>query len=358
MTLSDLARRSVLGCIVGSCCLLSAGGADATHLAFVTDMGDSTVSVVDLDLAREVQTIAVGPAPIGMALHLGRTPLIATANSKARNVTLIDPVRREALPQTVQTGNGPEDVAFSADGHQLAATSYFEKSVTFSDVASHALLGDPITFDDKIPRHLLMSSDGSELYVLLHDQEGAVAVVDYVSRKVVKTIPIGPFPIDFALAANGSYLLVACFDAQTVTRVDLRTRTVADTFHVDTGAGIAAHPTRPVLYSMLNFDGAIIAFDYAEHKALATIDVGGAPAHGVVTPDGRFLYAANSDGNNLAQIDTATNAAVVRIAVGADPQSVVLFDTSEASLGWLWPLVGGVAVLAVVGVVVWRRRSA
>ncbi len=349
--------RWTLGYAIASCCLLAASAADAAHLAFVTDMGDNAVSVVDRDLAREVQTIAVGPAPMGMTLHLGRIPLIAVANSKARNATLIDPVHREALPQTVQTGNGPEDVAFSADGHQLAATSYFEKSVTFSDVASHALLGDPITFDDRIPRHLLMSPDGGELYVLLHDQEGAVAIVDYVSRKVVKTIPVGVFPIDFALAGNGAYLLVACFDAQTVTRVDLRTRTVADTFRVDTGAGIAAHPTRPVLYSMLNFDGAILAFDYAEHKALATIDVGGAPAHGVVTPDGRFLYAANSDGNNVVQIDTATNAPVVRIAVGADAQSIVLFDTSESS-GWLWPLLVGLIILAAVAALVWRRHSA
>jgi len=357
MGLSLLLRRSTLGCILAGYCLLSASAAPAAHLVFVTNEGDSTVSVIDRDLAREVQTIGVGFAPMGMAVHLGRIPLIAVANSKARTATLIDPVRREALPQTVQTGNGPEDVAFSADGHQLAATSYLEKSVTFSDVASHALLGDPITFEDKIPRRLLMSPDGSELYVLLHDQNGAVAVIDYVSRKVVKTIPIGLFPIDFALAANGAYLLVACFDAQTVTRVDLRTRTVADTFHLQTGAGIAAHPTRPVLYSMLNFDGAILAFDYAEHEALATIDVGGAPAHGVVTPDGRFLYAANSDANNVVQIDTATNAPVVRIAVGTDPQSVVLFDSSEPS-GWLWPLLGAVMVLtAAVALVWWRRRA-
>ena len=358
MGLSMLLRRSALGCVLAGYCLLSASAAPAAHLVFVTDEGDNTVSVVDRDLAREVQTIAVGGAPMGMAIHFGRTPLIAVANSKARTATLIDPIRREALPQTVATGNGPEDVAFSADGHLLAATSYLEKSVTFSDVGSHALLGDPITFEDKIPRRLLMSPDGSELYVLLNDRDGAVAVVDFVSRKVVKTIPIGLFPIDFALAGNGAYLLVACFDAQTVTRVDLQTRTVADTFHLDTGSvGIAAHPTRPVLYSMLNFDGAILAFDYAEHKALATIDVGGAPAHGAVTPDGRFLYAANSDGNNVVQIDTATNAPVVRIAVGADPQSVVLFDSSEPS-GRLWPLLGGVMVLAAVVALVWWRRRA
>jgi YVTN family beta-propeller protein len=330
--------------------------AGAARLLFVTNFGDSTVSVIDADLAREVQTIPVGASPMGIALHSGRTPLIAVANSRSQFATIIDPIRREALPQTVATGLGPEDVAFSADGHLLAATSYFGKTVTFSDLGTHGLLGDPIAFD-KNPTRLLMSPDGSELYVLLHDREGAVAVVDYVSHKVVKTIPIGLFPIDFALAANGAYLLVACFDGQTVTRVDLRTRTVADTFHLDTGSGIAAHPTRPVLYSMLNFDGAILAFDYAEHKSLATIDVGGAPAHGVVTPDGRFLYAANSDSNNVVQIDTATNAPVVRIAVGADPQSVVLFETSEAS-GLLWPLLVGLIMLAVVSVLVWRRRGA
>ena len=341
--------------VVAACSVASPLPAAAARLLFVTNFADNTVSVVDGDLDREVQTIPVDAAPMGIALRRGRDPLLAVANSKARFATLIDPIRREALPQTAATGTGPEDVAFSADGHQLIATNYYDKTVTFTDLVSRALVGAPIAFTS-VPQRLLVAADGGEFYVLLHDAESAVAVVDYVSRKVVKSIPVGPFASDFALTGDGSHLLVASFDASTVTLVDLGSRTVVETFRTETGAGIVAHPQRPVFYSLLNFDGQVLAFDYAARQALATIDVGGAPAHGVITPDGGFLYASNSDGNNVAKIDTATNSAVLRIAVGTDPQDLVLFETPDAHR-WLWSAAGGALVLlAVGGMRYWRRH--
>jgi YVTN family beta-propeller protein len=338
-----------------ACIFVSSRSAAAGQLLFVTNTADDTVSVIDCDLDREIKVIPVGKSPQGLALS-ARKPLIAVANARTRSVSLIDPVRLEALPDSLPTGMGPEDVAFSADGTTLFATSYYDKTVTFTDVSSRAPVGAPLVFE-KIPRQLLMSAERNELFVRLHDQQGAVVVVDPASRTVRTTIPVGPFPTGMALTSDHQRLLVASFDASSIAVVDLGSNTVVDTMRLDTGAGIVVHPFKPLLYSMQNFDGAVVVADYATHQAVTTIEVGGAPVAGLVTPDGRFLYAVNNEAGNVAKIDTDTNTATVRIAVGAEASAVVLFDPGGSI--WRWPagLLGLVVVAVMIGVVWQRRRT-
>ncbi len=324
----------------------------ATQMLFVTNTVDDTVSVIDCDREREVKIISVGRSPQGIALR-ARDPLVAVANAKSRFASLIDPVRLDALPDTLPTGMGPEDVAFSADGTTLFATSYYDKTVTFTDVRSRAPAGLPLAFE-KIPRQLLLSADGTELFVRLHHEQGAIVVVDPASRAVRATIPVGPYPTDMALTPDHKRLLVPSFDASKIAVIDVASNAVVDNLALDAAAGIAVHPFKPLLYSMQNFDGAVIVANYETRQPVATVDVGGAPVSGVVTPDGRFLYAVNNESGNVAKIDTDTNTVVVRIAVGAEASAAVLFDSGASVSPWGVGLVGSGIVLIVA--VVWRRR--
>ena len=65
--------------------LLVPAPASAMRL-FVANSGDDTVSVVDTDLDREVQTIPVGKSPSGIVLRAD-PPLVAVANSRVSNAT-------------------------------------------------------------------------------------------------------------------------------------------------------------------------------------------------------------------------------------------------------------------------------
>jgi YVTN family beta-propeller protein len=205
----------VSGCLVAP--------ASARRLIFVANLADDTVSVIDGDLDREVEIIPVGNAPHSLALRESDPPLVAVANSRSRHATLIDPVTLEVLPESPPTGMGPEAVAFSPDGKTLIATSYYDKTVTFTDLANNMLDGPPIEFTG-IPRRLEISPDGQDLLVLVHALEGAVAVVDLATRKVEKSIPVGRFPSDFAFSPDGTQLIAASFDDSTVTFIDLASR--------------------------------------------------------------------------------------------------------------------------------------
>jgi YVTN family beta-propeller protein len=64
---------------------------------------------------------------------------------------------------------------------------------------------------------------------------------------------------------------------------------------------------------------------------VATIPVGHAPWHFVITPDGRFAYVSNSLSQSVSIIDTATQAVINTLTVGAGPFFSVI-DPSGSKL--------------------------
>ena len=291
---------------------------------FVANFGDNTVSVIDADLDRETAILPVGKSPQWLALR--RTvPLLAVANSGASSVTLIDPVGLTVLGEPLATGRGPETIAFSADGQRLFATCYYDKSLNVIDLASRSEPRPPLPFEGT-PRGLLVTPDGRKLLVLLHEEAGGVAVVDLATWQVDKTIPVDRFPVALALTLDQRRVAVASSDVNTLTFIDVATLSPVETQHVDVDFGLVMHPRKPLLYSMLSFDGEVLVYDYAARTPKGSIPVGDWPVAGAITSDGRYLYVANGESNNVVKVDTETNAALVRIAVGNDPESAVLLE--------------------------------
>jgi YVTN family beta-propeller protein len=305
----------------------SVAGAFRGHAAarlFVANYGDDTVSVIDTSLDREVAVLPVGRSPQTLALRQ-HPPLLAVANSGASTVSLIDPVSLKALPDPVTVCRGPETVAFSADGARLFATCYYDKNVTITDLASRTPLHPPLVFE-RTPRGLLVTPDGTRLLVLLHDEQGAIAVIDLATWQVDKTIPVDRFPVLIVLTPDRRRIVVGSSDLNTLTFFDAVTLERLETQAVDTDLGVVMHPTKPLLYSLLSFDGQALAYDYAARTRRASIPVGDWPTRGAITSDGHFLYVANGESNNAVKVDTETNEAVLRIAVGSDPEDVVILE--------------------------------
>ena len=313
----------VLASAVG-CSVVGALRGHGAPRIFVANFGDNTVSVVDGSLDREIAVLPVGKSPQSLALRQS-PPLLAVANSGASNVSLIDPVGLKVLPDALPAGRGPETVAFSADGKRLFVTCFYDKSVLVIDLASRAQPHPALVFE-RTPRRLLVTPDGTKLFVLLHDEEGGVAVVDLATWQVDKTIPVDRFPVALALTVDRHRIAVASSDVNTLTFIDLATLQPVETQHVQTDFGLVMHPRKPLLYSMLSFDGEVLVYDYAARATVASIAVGEWPTYGAITSDGRFLYVPNAEASNVVKVDTDSNTTLLRIAVGNDPEDVVLLE--------------------------------
>lgn len=313
----------VLASVVG-CSVVGAFRGRGHARIFVANFGDDTVSVIDGSLDREIAVLPVGKSPQALALRQ-HPALLAVANSGASTVSLIDPVSLTVLSNALTVCHGPETVAFSADGARLFATCYYDKSLAVIDLASRSQPHAALVFE-RTPRGLLVTPDGTKLLVLLHDEAGGVAVIDLATWQVDKTIPVDRFPVVLVPTPDRRRAVVGSSDLNTLTFIDLATLEPLETQHVDTDLGVVMHPTKPLLYSMLSFDGEVLVYDYVVRTARASIPVGEWPTKGAITSDGRFLYVINGESNNAVKVDTETNTTLLRIGVGSDPEDAVILE--------------------------------
>ena len=119
-------------------------------------------------------TVAVGKRPFGVTIdHEGA--LAFTANVQSDDVSIVDLASRKVLA-TVAVGSRPYAVAIA----------------------------------------------GGKAFVTNQHGE-SVSVIDLASRRVIKTIAVGSYPEGVAATPDGKYVFVACWDANTLERIDVKT---------------------------------------------------------------------------------------------------------------------------------------
>jgi YVTN family beta-propeller protein len=145
--------------------------ADSTHL-YVSNWGDSTVSVIDLTAypSTRLSVLSVGPHPSALALR-GTDLFTALAGANG--------VARVALA----SGHVVEQLTVALDPHA------------------------PVGSD---PNALALSPDGRTLYVAMAGNNAvAVVRVDQAAMRVAGLIPVGWYPTALAVSADGRMLYVA-----------------------------------------------------------------------------------------------------------------------------------------------------
>ena len=130
--------------------------------AYVTNGGDSTLSVVDIAQQKVIRTIPTGAAPHGLRLS---------------------PDGRELY--VANTGGGSVSVISVASGKE-------EKRIPVG----------------KAPVQVSFTPDSRRVYVSLRD-ENRVAVIDTAQRKKVAAVPVGRNPIQVFATPNGREMYVA-----------------------------------------------------------------------------------------------------------------------------------------------------
>lgn len=296
----------------------SAPSGQGAHRLFVSNYKDDTVSVIDGEAGREMDTLAVAAGPDGLALQAD-PPLLAVANGTAGKVTFIDP-QALAVLGTAEVGRAPESLAFAAGRLYVASTG--DRVIDVLDPATRRAARDAIPTGHK-PRRLLAAPDGTRLYALLSAAEGEVLAIDTRSGEIVARLILGGTLRAMALSGDGRYLLVSRFDTDTVIVVDTVSFTPVATHAVTTGYGLLLHPTRPLAYSMASFDDTVYVLDLERGTVVRELTYGQWPTAAVFSPDQRHLYVVQEESDSVARIDAVTHALTLKIAVGSEPVDAV-----------------------------------
>lgn len=219
---------------------------DGLH-AFVSDYGNGTISVINLETGALERRIPVEAFPSGLALSENGEHLFVTHFFSGR-VTVIDRIR-SIIQETLSTGsdtNLSQFIIISPDGNKayipqtrsnttnpalLFDTTVFPVVNVIDTVGIKMLVPERITLDTadrpvNMPFSVALSPGGETLY-LANAGSNDVSVIDLKTNRGIENIPVGSNPRGIAIAPNGSRVYVNNVLDGTLSVIDTNTLSVS-----------------------------------------------------------------------------------------------------------------------------------
>ncbi|HUU26356.1 MAG TPA: YncE family protein [archaeon] len=258
--------------------------------AYVTNSGESTVSVVDLEEIDETNRIGVGVNPAGLDVspNLGR---VYVANSSENSVSVI---RGGSIEQTIPVGFQPVGVAVGPDESQVYVSN--------SNAASISVIS---TVEGKVVRTII-NVGNSPQNMLIPPGSGRLFVSNYGSRE---TGDIGPDE-------------VAAIELSTdiITRIPVR----------DKPLGLCSTVDGTLLFVANSGSNSVSVISTVSLSPVTTISVGQRPTSCAVTPDNNQLYVVNSGSRSISVIDIGSKVVVETISdIGTEPYDIAIYEASD-----------------------------
>jgi len=262
-----------------------------------------------------------------------QTPTALRGNTSHTAATphLGRPERDGAVVAEVWLGNFPRDIVASPSGELVYVLT--ADSVKAINHLHHVIATVPIAADE--PKKMMMSSDGSRIYVASYD--GPLSIIDPVGMSA-KTFakPRGTASV---VSPDGNYIHLAHGDAfgdgGSAWVSAIRADGIAVAFAAIDGfvTGMALSPNGGRLYVASNAygeearGGTIAVIDTASYKAIDFIAIDEGPESITVDAEG-LLYVTHFHVNSVSVVDPGTHCA---ISVGLDdaPMEVVVRPETE-----------------------------
>ncbi|MFZ0304872.1 MAG: beta-propeller fold lactonase family protein [Terracidiphilus sp.] len=266
--------------------------ANYREYAYVTNQGSATVTVLDVVNVRLDRELPVGPNPV------------AVAASPTRNEVYV-------LNAGVEDGLG----------------SISQGSISVIDCEHNAVVATiPVGRD---PDSIDVDAKGKLAYVA-NRGSNSVSVVDLEARRVVAQIGVGEQPDAALLSPDGRTLLVANFGGDSVSLFDVESQRLRDVVEGCPGAVspvilpdsskafVACSGGRQVMAIALA-QPATDSQQAAQDRLETLMDVGRAPVHLALKPDGGEVFASNSLSNSVSEIYATTDEVGDTYMIGEDP---------------------------------------
>ena len=282
---------------------------------FVTNYGRNSVSVIDTDSCRVLQTVAGLDEPFAIALSGGdvNRAYVSTVSQGSMaydSIEVID-VATHTRIATHQLALSVSDLTVSADGKYIYASrnGAHGADVAVVDTTSGELdVIELATVPGTTTECVRISSDGSRLYVGTNGPSGGHLVVIETRAqsndgrlRIVGTIELGLPLRDVALSNDGGTAYVASCGpvvGAVLDVIDTHANKITSTRKVDEVAGPL---TRLTLsgdgrHAYLVSDDRITVLCTRTHDVVGDVRVAKQPSCVVESPDGEYLYIADYSG--------------------------------------------------------------
>lgn len=305
-----------------------AGAADtpATPPIFVLNSLDASISIIDPGSYTELRRLPTGKEPHHLYLSPDEKSLLV-ANATSDTLTLVDP-RTGEIQRTLSGIVDPYHLRFSPDMKWFVTAANRLDHVAIYHVISGAhgfelKLAQRVKMP-KTPSHLNIDSRSTTVYVSLQDSDELVAI-DLATQTPRWKIPTGKMPADVYLTSDDKLLLVGLTGDCFVEVYDVSGPAPKLVKRIKTGDGAHAFRAwgdrRHVLVSN-RVANTISRIDLQTLAVTDTYPAPGGPDCMDLMADGKTLLVTSRWARKLSVIDTDKKQVVRQVSVGKSPHGV------------------------------------
>jgi len=307
--------------------------------AYITNYGDSTVSVINVATNAVATTIKVGKHPRGVSVSPDGIR-VYVANNGSNTVSVINAITN-TVEATIAVGTNPFGISVSPNNGKVYVANTNDNTVTVINAATNTVAATiPLGYAYDYPYGISVNHDGSKVYVV-NENRGSVTVINTatnaVSDSIVKDSNFN-FPYGISISPDGSKAYVtnqnSWPDLGYVSVINTAADTVLATIPVNGFApeGVCVSPDGSKVY-VANYDSSKVSvINTVTNTVSATITVGQTPIGISVSPDGSKVYVANTGDGTVSVINAATNTVSATITVGNHPYSLGNFISTYSQL--------------------------
>ena len=249
--------------------------------AYVTNGASGTVSVLDVVDVRLDREVLVGPNPVAVVAH---------------------PARNEVY--VVNSGN--------AEGRGSLSVLNAESNSVVATVPLHL---HPVSIDLDATH---------DLAYLANFGSNSISVIDVKARREIAQIGTGEQPVAARVTPDGNTVVVANRGGNSVSLIEAASRRVRAIFEGCPGAADAVIlPDSSKAFVPCSGGHQLMAIGLAHahqpDRLEAMMDVGRAPVHLALKPDGGELFVSNSQSNTISEVVTSTDDVGGAYLMGDEP---------------------------------------
>jgi YVTN family beta-propeller protein len=309
------------------------------NAAYVINGGDHSISVIDL-ISNEVthtftlkglefpHHIYLSPdksrlaisAP-GIDLSEGHQHAGHTGKIKARIVTLSALDLHEL--ECEKNKSASHNLIFSPDGNE-AWCAFMDSPGKIQIYNAKKLKKNTSVDVGNAPLEVSFSADGTTAFVC-NSASGTVTAIDVSAKTIRATITVGSTPVG-AWPGSNNKMYVDNEESRTISVINVNTLSVEETISLNFApAMVAYNSTTNELYVSDPTGGVIHYYTFSgvwtESGTFAT----GAGAHAIaISNDGSKAYITNQTANTVSVVDLSTKVKILDINVGKKPNGIVL----------------------------------
>ena len=283
-------------------------GCQKQSFAIITNQGEDTVSIVDLQKLNVIKTLQTNPGPLAVEI-LNNLAIISNTKNESMQLINLDSLE---ITETINLGFTPLGIVFIEDKELLYISSWYENKLYYYDTNTWKQAGViPVGLT---PSGIIYDKKRDQIIVSNRDENLLTIIQD---NKVVKTIEVGDHPFGIFLS-DDSVFSVNVY-SNDVSKIDLNT---FDSFKFNVGD----HPYNIISSDQYLFvtntqDDSVSVINKADFSIQKTLKTGEVPENLGIDLLNNQLIVTNWGSNSISVFDLDSLENIKNIPTGRESRS-------------------------------------